>query len=81
VIRFVDLGKQLEVNEEDLDAVRSFAFFDTVGSRFLSFEGQQVFESWEDLLEMMEDVDSSYIRRVTSLIPAWVPRGKPTVSR
>lgn len=78
MIRFVDLGKQLEVDEDDPNAPRAFAFYNTITSQFLVFDGQSSFESYEDLLEQMEYEDPAFLARVVSLIPAWVPRGKPT---
>ncbi len=80
MIRFVDLGKQLEVDENDPETPRSFAFYDTIYSKFLSFDGQQTFESHEDLLEQMADEDVAFVQRILGLMPSWVPRGKPTLS-
>jgi hypothetical protein len=81
MIRFIDLGKQLALDESDPEWSREFCFYDTIQAEFLSFEGQQVFESWEDLLEQIDDGDAAYLRRITSLIPTWVPKGKPTLNR
>jgi hypothetical protein len=81
VIRFIDLGKQIAVHEDDPDWKRQFAFYDTCGASFLTFDGQSIFDSYEDLAEQMEDEDAVYKKRITSLIPAWVPRGKPTTTR
>ena len=81
MIRFVDLGKQIAVDENDPDWHREFCFYDTISASFLRFDGQSVFESWEDLLEQMDDEDPAFMKRITSLIPNWVPRGKPTINR
>ena len=81
MIRFIDLGKQIAVDPEDPEWNREFCFYDTITASFLRFDGQSIFESWEDLLEMMDDEDPAYMKRITSLIPQWVPRGKPTISR
>jgi hypothetical protein len=81
MIRFIDLGKQLSAFVDDPKWSREFAFYDTITASFLRFDGQSVFESWEDLLEMLDDHDAAYVKQVTSLIPDWVPRGKPTLNR
>ena len=81
MIRFIDLGKQIALDENDPDWHREFAFYDTITASFLRFDGQSVFDSVEDLLEQMDDFDAAYMKRITSLIPKWVPRGKPTINR
>jgi hypothetical protein len=81
MIRFIDLGKQIALDENDPDWPREFAFYDTCMAQFLSFDGQSIFDSLEDLLEQMDDEDAAYMKRITSLIPKWVPRGKPTINR
>lgn len=47
MIRFIDLGKQIGLDEE---WPREFAFFDTCTARFVEFNGEQVWESWEDFI-------------------------------
>lgn len=79
MIRFIDLGRQIALDESDPEWPREFAFYDTLQASFLSFDGQSVFDSHEDLIEQMDDVESSYMKRIISLIPEWVPRGKPTL--
>lgn len=81
MIRFIDLGKQIALDDKDPDWNREFCFYDTCTATFLRFDGQSVFDSWEDLLEQMDDEDHAYMKRVTSLIPSWVPRGKRTMAR
>lgn len=81
MIRFIDLGKQIALDENDPEWPREFAFYDTLQASFLTFDGQAVFDSVEDLLEQMDDNDASYLKRITGLIPAWVPRGKRTITR
>lgn len=78
MIRFIDLGKQIAADENDPDYPREFAFYDTVSSKFLRFDGQSCFESYEDLLEQMEGYDPKYMQRIVGLVHSWVPRGKPT---
>jgi len=81
MIRFIDLGKQIALDENDPDWPREYCFYDTCLAQFLSFGGQSIFDSLEDLLEQMDEEDAAYMKRITSLIPKWVPRGKPTINR
>lgn len=43
MIRFVYIGDQIEEGAEQ------FAFFNTVTDKFINFDGEQVFDSVEDL--------------------------------
>lgn len=81
MIRFIDLGKQIALDENDPEWPRQFAFYDTIGAEFLRFDGQQILETLEDLLEQMDDEDQVYMKRILCLIPNWVPRGKTTITR
>lgn len=81
MIRFIDLGKQIALDENDHEWPREFAFYDTCIAQFLSFDGQQLFDSVEDVIDQMDDHDAAYVKRIMSLIPAWVPRGKRTMVR
>lgn len=79
MIRFIDIGKQNAVDPNDPKWPREFAFYDTLEAKFLSFAGQQIFDSVDDLIEQMDDLEASYVKRIIGLIPEWVPRGKPTL--
>jgi hypothetical protein len=78
MIRFVDLGKQLGL---DAEWPRQFCFFDTIYSSFLSFDGEEVWENWEDCETAIreESKNSSadlnnlepYIARLKSLTQKW----------
>jgi hypothetical protein len=48
---------------------------------FLSFGGQQVFDSYDDIMDKMDDYEKAYVKRIVALIPAWVPRDKGKMSR
>ena len=48
MIRFIDLGKQIAVDESDPEWHRQFAFFNTIDDHFLEFNGEQVWESWAE---------------------------------
>lgn len=44
MIRFLNLGSQISMEDGDVD----FAFYDTVADRILEFSGNQVWPSWAD---------------------------------
>jgi hypothetical protein len=68
MIRYVHIGNQIYLS--DANSVESFAFFDTIVSRFVEFDGEQVFDTVEDLLSAYDadpsDVD---INRLLALMP------------
>jgi hypothetical protein len=68
MIRFIDLGKQIGIDEE---WPREFAFFDTVSDKFLKFGNEQVWESWNDFLES-GFIGQYFIDRLKPLCPSWV---------
>jgi hypothetical protein len=67
MIRFIDLGNQLEDDE------KAFAFFNTVTDRFLTIEGEQVFYSLEDFQVNVKLLachgDSTLANRCRAAIP------------
>jgi hypothetical protein len=70
VIRFVDLGHQLNVNSAE--GPRYFAWFDTVSDHFLDFGGEQTFNTWDEFVEVCDD--AVLLERVRRLFPAvWEP--------
>ena len=81
MIRFIDLGKQIAEDHSDPDWPREFAFYDTLQASFLSFSVQQIFDSYEDVIDQMDDSDADHIKSIMGLIPAWVQRGKRTLTR
>lgn len=54
MLRFIYIGDQ--IIEDD----KSFAFFDTVNSRFIEFNDMQVFESWEDFIFWRDGEENKY---------------------
>jgi len=48
MIRFIDLGKQIAVDETDPEWPRQFAFYDTVYDVFYEFGGEQVWDNWKE---------------------------------
>lgn len=79
MIRFIDLGKQIAQDKDDPDWPREFALYDTLQAQFLSFSGQEVFDSKEDLLDNIDDPDPAYLRRIIKLLPEWVPSGNKSI--
>jgi hypothetical protein len=76
MIRFVDLGKQLGIDEE---WPREFCFYNTVTSMFVDLGGSgcQVWDSWKDFeqdwMGASIDFKKSYpFGRFVNLAPAWV---------
>lgn len=75
MIRFIDLGKQIAVDETDPDYPRQFAFFNTIDSQFVKINGEVVFDSFGDLIqqiELDESVDERFCNRLMGLTPDWV---------
>jgi hypothetical protein len=88
MMRFIDLGKQIAVDESDPDWNREFAFFNTINDHFLEFDDEQVWDSWESFEESVREHfrptgskrDKEYaedlLRRLKSLCPKWVFKEK-----
>lgn len=71
MIRFIDLRGQ--------DTGYRFAFFDTRVDMFLTFDNEQVWDTWNELEETIRSIDASRqsgvdedrINRLKSLCPEW----------
>jgi hypothetical protein len=74
MIRFIDLGKQIAVDETDSEWPKQFAFFDTIVDQFVSINGYVVFDSLEDVMMEIkaEDMSLASMERILGLIPDWV---------
>ena len=73
MIRFIDLGKQIASYEADPEYPRQFAFYNTVSDTFLSANGGQVFDSWDEFLAHAAlELTLETINRCRSLCPKWV---------
>ena len=81
MIRFIDLGKQIATDPNDPEWLREFSFYDTLQAQFLSFDGRQVFDSREDLLENLDYNEPAYAKRILNLLPEWVPKDSKTMVR
>lgn len=79
MIRFIDLGKQIAQDKDDPDWPREFALYDTLQASFLSFSGQQIFDSRQDLLDNIDDSDPAYLRKIIKVLPEWVPSGNKSI--
>ncbi len=76
MIRFIDIGKQIAVDEYDPEWPREFAWFDTISDVFLCFDGAMVWESWNDFenswrLHYHGKGDPSELKRFRSLTHEW----------
>jgi hypothetical protein len=71
MIRFIDLGKQVGIDE---DWPREFAFYCTVRDVFLSIHSNQTWESWDELFDdcCSEKLSEDYISRLKGLCQKWV---------
>ncbi len=67
-MRFIDLGKQIGIDEE---WPREFCFWNTVSDRFLEFGGYQVWTDWKDFTGDF-DGDAGMLERLKGLCPSWV---------
>lgn len=75
MVRFVDLGKQLAVDETDPEWPRQFAFFDTISDTFMEINGSQVWDTWIDFHTdacQDTDVDEALFKRLHGLAGSWV---------
>jgi hypothetical protein len=75
MMRFVDLGKQLGIDEE---WPREFCFFSTVSDQFLNFNGDQVWKNWAAFeaslraeIRVPDDAEKM-LERLRELCPDWV---------
>lgn len=71
MIRFIDIGKQVGLDEE---WGREFCFWNTVTDRFIEFAGHQMWRSWEDFREDYEyEKTLPYpIERFKNVCPDWI---------
>ena len=81
MIRFIDLGKQIATDPNDPEWMKEFAFYDTLLAQFLTFEGRQVFDSRQDLLENLDDDEHAYAKRILGLLHEWVPKSSNSMVR
>lgn len=71
MIRFIDLGKQIGVDDETW--FRQFAFFNTVPNRFIEYNSTQVWECWKDFeTDYKASLTEFPLERFKNLVPDWV---------
>jgi hypothetical protein len=76
VIRFIDLGKQIAVDETDPDYPREFAFFDTVSGEFINLcQMGHVWDSWTDIMKHADDLPIGTLERMWNVSPEWARGG------
>ena len=51
MIRFIDLGRQQWLNQEDEENEKSFAFINTVTDRFIELDINQFWDTKEDFIQ------------------------------
>lgn len=72
MIRFVDLGKQLGIDDE---WPREFSFFNTVSCNYVTLGHHQTWDCWEDFEECHQAYMDHWmypLERFKSLCPDWV---------
>ena len=77
MIRFIDIGKQIAVDETDPEWPRQFAFWDTIYDVFLRFDGEQVWDDWKSferafIAQEPFTYDKELLNRCRVLCPQWV---------
>lgn len=72
MMRFIDLGKQIAVDETDPDYPRQFAFYNTASGEFIELAQMgHVWDSWIDILRFAGDEDPKLLDRLWGLSPEW----------
>jgi hypothetical protein len=66
MIKFISLGSQIYPNDP---AVHSFAFYDTLTDRFLTYGGVQAWDSWEDFVDDFEEQAGVALEELTRITP------------
>jgi hypothetical protein len=75
MIRFIDLGKQIAVDETDPEWPRQFAFYDTVSDSFIDLGNGYVWDSWLDVLKYSHCDDAPLLDRLWNISPDWTKEG------
>lgn len=72
MIRYVHIRKQDDVLlDDDGEGVDGFAWWDTVTDSFLSFNGEQCWENWQEFqYDFDREPQSRPLQRFAQLIPA-----------
>ena len=66
MIKFINLGSQIYPNDPE---IRSFAFYETLTDRFLTYGGVQAWDSWEDFVDDFEERAGVDLAELTSITP------------
>jgi len=67
MIRYVYIGGQIIEGETE------FAYYDTISDRFVTLNGDQVWDSWEDLEETLKYCDPQFANRIRAITPKNIP--------
>ena len=71
MIRFIDMGRQIWIDDQDLDCPQYFAFWDTVTNRFLEFGSEQAWSSWKEFEGSLKDQYSDGYKLKPDYRPYW----------
>lgn len=67
MIKFISLGSQIYPNDPEST---SFAFYDTLTDRFLTYGGVQAWDSWEDFVDDFEEKEGVALAELMRITPA-----------
>ena len=70
MIRYIDIGDQIDLNAPESPPSRHFAFFSTVTDAFIVLDGEQVFETLAELNARLAVYPAEFRERILALIPA-----------
>src|SRR5271156_2045190 len=72
MMRFIDLGKQIALDETDPDYPREFAFFNTINDKFVELGGMgHIWSSWANIIRFCPDESKELLDRLWSISPEW----------
>jgi hypothetical protein len=66
MIKFISLGSQIYPNDPESS---SFAFYDTLTDRFLTYGGVQAWDSWEEFVDDFEERAGVALEELISMTP------------
>lgn len=86
MIRFIDMGSQVYLDDDDVQ--HSFAFLDTITDKFVELDGCVYWDKWQDFVDSFEAdlavggrARSLTWPRLSGLVPATIKPRKPVSDR
>lgn len=67
--RFIDIGRQLHLDETDEENSTAFSFYCTITGRYERFSGSQTWESISEFIEDYQAEGGAELPRYLGLIP------------